>query len=123
MKGGKKRNTISDPVQPSPTPPPPPPPLPPSDLPTTAPSLEDGGDEERLRNSEESGRREDAEEAVEEDEGDEEDSEADKEYEQDDSVQIEKAEGERTKLADGYYEIESVRRKRVRKVNYCCHFY
>lgn len=115
MKGGKKRNTISDPVQPSPTPPPPPPPLPPSDLPTTAPSLEDGGDEERRRNSEESGRREDAEEAVEEDEGDEEDSEADKEYEQDDSVQIEKAEGERTKLADGYYEIESVRRKRVRK--------
>ncbi|KAL1547468.1 La ribonucleoprotein [Salvia divinorum] len=109
MKGGKKRNTNSDPVQSSP-------PAPPSfELPTAAPSLDDAGDEDRRKNSEESGRLEDAEDAVEEDEGDEEDSEAEREYEQDENAQIEEAEGVRPKLADGYYEMEAVRRKRVRK--------
>ncbi|KAH6767623.1 hypothetical protein C2S52_018606 [Perilla frutescens var. hirtella] len=118
MKGGKKRNTNSDPVQPSPALPPPPPPPPPSDLPSAAASVGDAGDEERRKTSEESEKHEDAEEAFEDEEGDEEDSEAEKEYEQAENAEIEEAdeaEGERPKLADGYYEIEAVRRKRVRK--------
>ncbi|KAL1540012.1 La ribonucleoprotein [Salvia divinorum] len=102
MKAGKKKITNSDPVQSSPPPS--------SDLPTT-----DAGDEESLKNSEDSWKRDDAEEPVEEDDADEEDSEAEREYEQDESVQIEEAGGERTKLADGFYELEAVRRKRVRK--------
>ncbi|XP_042008574.1 chromo domain protein LHP1-like [Salvia splendens] len=109
MKGGKRRNTNSDPVQSSP-------PAPPSsEFPTAAPSLNDAGDEDRQKSSEDSGRREDAGDAVEEDERDEEDSEAEREYEQDENAQIEEAEGVRTKLADGFYEMEAVRRKRVRK--------
>ncbi|XP_057800428.1 chromo domain protein LHP1 isoform X1 [Salvia miltiorrhiza] len=102
MKGGKKRNSNSDPLQSSP---------PSSDLPT---SVDGAADEDRRKTSVDSEKREDAEDAVEEDDGDEEDSEAERDYEQDDNAQIE-VQGERTKLADGYYEIEAVRRKRVRK--------
>lgn len=121
MKGGKKRNTNTDPVQPSAAPP--------SDLNTAVATVDDGGDvvgEERSKNPEESEKFDAAEEAFEEDEGEEEDSEAEKEYEQIGNTQIEEAEeaeGERTKLADGYYEIEAVRRKRVRKVNFCSCFF
>ncbi|KAK6143112.1 hypothetical protein DH2020_023460 [Rehmannia glutinosa] len=113
MKGGKKRNTNSDPVQPSAPPPP--------DPSTAMASVDHGGDvvvEDRPKTSEDSERYEAAQEAFEEEEGEEEDSEGEKEYEQPENVQIEEAEGaegERTKLADGYYEIEAVRRKRVRK--------
>ncbi|KAL0374087.1 UNVERIFIED_CONTAM: Chromo domain protein LHP1 [Sesamum radiatum] len=113
MKGGKKRNTNADPVQPSG-----PPPSGPS---TAVVSVNGGGDvvgEERSKNPEESERFETGDEAYEEEEGEEEDSEAEKEYEQLENIQIqegEEAEGERTKLAEGYYEIEAVRRKRVRK--------
>lgn len=106
MKTGKKRITNSDPVESSPPPS--------SDLPTA-----DGGDEDSLKNSADSWKRDDAEEPVEEEDADEEDSEAEREYEQDENVPIEEAGGERTKLADGFYELEAVRRKRVRKVN-CC---
>ncbi|PIM97906.1 hypothetical protein CDL12_16829 [Handroanthus impetiginosus] len=113
MKGGKKRNTNNDAVQPSAAPP--------SDPTNAVASSNSGGDavgEERRRNTEESEKLEGAEEAFEEEEGEEEDSEAEKEYEQLENVQIEEAEeadGEKAKLADGYYEIEAVRRKRVRK--------
>ncbi|XP_042014612.1 chromo domain protein LHP1-like [Salvia splendens] len=102
MKTGKKRITNSDPVESSPPPS--------SDLPTA-----DAGDEDSLKNSADSWKRDDAEEPVEEDDADEEDSEAEREYEQDENVPIEEAGGERTKLADGFYELEAVRRKRVRK--------
>ncbi|KAK4416154.1 Chromo domain protein LHP1 [Sesamum alatum] len=113
MKGGKKRNTNADPVQPSGPPP--------SDPSTAVASVNGGGDvvaEERRKNPEESERFEAGDEVYDEEEGEEEDSEADKEYEQLENIQIqegEEAEGERTKLAEGYYEIEAVRRKRVRK--------
>ncbi|XP_042015677.1 chromo domain protein LHP1-like [Salvia splendens] len=102
MKTGKKRITNSDPVESSPPPS--------SDLPTA-----DAGDEDSLKTSADSWKRDDAEEPVEEDEADEEDSEGEREYEQDENVPIEEAGGERTKLADGFYELEAVRRKRVRK--------
>lgn len=61
----------------------------------------------------------------EENDGDEdEDSETEKDYDHFENLQIEEteagaeAEAERLKLADGYYEIEAVRRKRVRKVRH-----
>ncbi|CAA0820697.1 Chromo domain-containing protein LHP1 [Striga hermonthica] len=107
MKGGsgRKRNYGTDPAQPPP------------------PDPESAGDgsvaagEGRHNTEDDSGRIEGAVEDFEEEEGeDEEFSGADREYEQLGEAQIgEAAEGERTKLADGYYEIEAVRRKRVRK--------
>ncbi|GER57374.1 chromo domain protein LHP1 [Striga asiatica] len=105
MKGGRKRNSGTDPAQP-----------PPQDPDSTV----DGGVaamEERHNTEDDSGRIEGAVEDFEEEEGeDEEFSGADREYEQLEEAQIgESAEGQRTKLADGYYEIEAVRRKRVRK--------
>ncbi|KAG8363539.1 hypothetical protein BUALT_Bualt19G0032900 [Buddleja alternifolia] len=106
MKGGKKRNTNTEPSAP-----------PISD----ATAAVNGGydaaaEEERRKYAEESERVEAAEEAFEEDEGEEEDSEADREYEQSENMRTgEAGEAERMKLADGYFEIEAVRRKRVRK--------
>ncbi|GFP93924.1 chromo domain protein lhp1 [Phtheirospermum japonicum] len=112
MKGGKRRITYTDPVQPPPASPPP-------DHALAVASVEDGGDvvgEERRKNPEDSEIAEAALESFEEEEGEEEDfSEGEKEYEQPENVQIEEVEGGRMKLADGYYEIEAVRRKRVRK--------
>ncbi|KAL3624575.1 La ribonucleoprotein [Castilleja foliolosa] len=112
MKGGKKRITYTDPVQP-----PPATLLPGDDLGVA--TVEYGGDtvgEERSKKTEVSEMVEAGVESFEEEEGEEEDfSEGEKEYEQPEIVQIEEVEGGRTKLADGYYEIEAVRRKRVRK--------
>ncbi|EYU37386.1 hypothetical protein MIMGU_mgv1a007236mg [Erythranthe guttata] len=108
MKGLKKRN-FTDPVQPSGPPP--------SDATTAVVSVNYGGvvaEEERRLNPEGSEKFEAAEEGFEEEDGEEDDSDAEKDYEQTDNAPVE-AEGERTKLADGYYEIEAVRRKRVRK--------
>ncbi|KAL6565756.1 La ribonucleoprotein [Orobanche hederae] len=115
MKGGKKRTTHTDPVQPQSAPTPP-------DHTTAVASVDGCGDlvaEEKRQNPEVSEKLEAAVEAFEE-EGEEDDyfSEAEKENEQPENAQIEEveaAEGQRTKLADGYYEIEAVRRKRLRK--------
>ncbi|EYU42242.1 hypothetical protein MIMGU_mgv1a006455mg [Erythranthe guttata] len=112
MKGLKKRN-FTDPVQSSGPPP--------SDATTAVVSVNYGGvvaEEERRLIPEGSEKFEAAEEGFEEEDGEEDDSDAEKDYEQTDNAPVEEAaeaEGERTKLADGYYEIEAVRRKRVRK--------
>ncbi|XP_073060486.1 chromo domain protein LHP1-like [Primulina eburnea] len=115
MKGGK-RSSSADPVQ-SPYPPSPP----------TPTDFSDGGDategveeKEGPRSEEGSDKFEAAEEALEEREGEDEDSGAEKDYEPSETFYIaeadaEEVEGDRVKLAEGYYEIESVRRKRVRK--------
>ncbi|KAK6143100.1 hypothetical protein DH2020_023448 [Rehmannia glutinosa] len=92
MKGGKRRNTNSDPVQLSAPPPP--------DPSTAMASVDHGGDvvgEDRPKTSEDSERFEAAQEAFEEEEGEEEDSEGEKEYEQPENVQIEEAEGLRAR--------------------------
>lgn len=112
MKGGKRSSSSADPVQfPYPT------------------DFSDGGDvtegveEKEVPHAEEGSEEfEAAEEALEE-RGEDEDSGAEKEYEQSETfciaeVDTEEAEGDRVKLAEGYYEIESVRRKRVRKVKF-----
>ncbi|KAL2511593.1 Chromo domain-containing protein LHP1 [Abeliophyllum distichum] len=110
MKGGKKKPSTES-VQP---------PLPPPFNNTAIVNGDDdvAGAEE---NREETERFEATEETLEEDDyGDEdEDSETEKDYDHFENLQIEEpeagAEAERSKLADGYYEIEAVRRKRVRK--------
>ncbi|KAL6560440.1 La ribonucleoprotein [Orobanche gracilis] len=116
MKVGKKRTTHTDPVQPQSAPPPP------DHTPVVA--SVDGYDdvvvEEKRQNPEVSEKFDAAVEAFEEEEGEEDDyfSEAEKQNEQPENAQIEEAEaseGHRMKLADGYYEIEAVRRKRIRK--------
>ncbi|XP_051144979.1 chromo domain protein LHP1-like [Andrographis paniculata] len=101
MKQGKKRNSDTASVQPQQ-----------SALPSAA-----GDEDGRRKFQEQIDNLEVAGEAAEEDEdGDEEDLEAERELEQSEGAQIDDdADGERTKLADGYYEIEAVRRKRVRK--------
>lgn len=117
MKGGKKRNTSTDPVQPSPPPP--------SNPTTVTDSASDALEDDRAKNSADSGKFRATEESFEEEQP-EEDSEAERDYQQTENTQIEEAvvvEGERTKLADGYYEIEAVRRKRVRKVNFLFSFF
>lgn len=115
MKGGKKRNTNTDPVHPSPSP------SNPTTVTDSAGDASDAVDEDRRKYSEDRGKSKAAEESFEEEEAEEEDSEAEREYDQTQSAEIGEAagfEGERPKLADGYYEIEAVRRKRVRKVNF-----
>ncbi|GER45170.1 chromo domain protein LHP1 [Striga asiatica] len=110
MKGVKKRNISTDPAQPPSAPPPP-------DH-TSGAAAFGGGvveGEEGPKEQNDSGEIEGALEDFEE-EGEEEDfSEAEREYEQLEDALIGEEEGKRTKLADGYYEIEAVRRKRVRK--------
>ncbi|KAL3615434.1 La ribonucleoprotein [Castilleja foliolosa] len=112
MKGEKKRITYTDPVQ-SPFE------SPPNDHAVAVASVDGGGDmvgEERRKDPEESEIMEAAVEPFEE-EGVEEKgfSGGEKGNEQVENVQIEEVADGRTKLADGYYEIEAVRRKRVRK--------
>ncbi|CAI9781653.1 unnamed protein product [Fraxinus pennsylvanica] len=111
MKGGKKKPSTEY-VQPPLTPH--------SDHPATVNGDDDvAGAAEDLR--EENERFEATEETLEEEnDGDEDDdSETEKDYNHFENLQIEEpeagAEAERSKLADGYYEIEAVRRKRVRK--------
>ncbi|KAL8542443.1 hypothetical protein ACS0TY_003346 [Phlomoides rotata] len=115
MKGGKKRNTNTDPVQPSP---PPPPPSHPTTITESAGEGSDAVEEDLRKSSEESGKLKATEDSFEEEGAEELDSEAEREYLQAEDSQFEEAvvvEDGRTKLADGYYEIEAVRRKRVRK--------
>ncbi|XP_075519293.1 chromo domain protein LHP1-like [Primulina tabacum] len=113
MKGGKKRSSSADPVQ-SPYLPSPPTPNDVSD------ATEGVEEKEGFHSGEGSEKFEHAEEAFEERQGEDEDSGAEIEYEPSETfciaeVDTEEVEGDRVKLAEGYYEIESVRRKRVRK--------
>ncbi|KZV21791.1 hypothetical protein F511_02949 [Dorcoceras hygrometricum] len=111
MKGGKKGSASADPVE--------------SPYPPSSPTPTDGGDaaevmeeKEGIHSGEGSEKFEAAEEAFEEreGEGEGEDSGVEKECDPWETFcTAEDAEGERVKLAEGYYEIESVRRKRVRK--------
>ncbi|CAK9177448.1 unnamed protein product [Ilex paraguariensis] len=75
--------------------------------------------QEELNNHEEGNENEAEEEIEDEDEEEEEENDNYKGYDQFDNIEIEEAEaeaeGERPKLAEGFYEIEAVRKKRVRK--------
>ncbi|CAA0842508.1 Chromo domain-containing protein LHP1 [Striga hermonthica] len=113
MKGVKKRNISTDPAQPPSAPPPPD---------HTSGAAAFGGDSGGVLEGEEGPKEQDDSGEIEgtledfEEEGEGEDfSEAEREYEQLGDAKIGEEEGQRTKLADGYYEIEAVRRKRVRK--------
>ncbi|CAA2974208.1 chromo domain LHP1-like [Olea europaea subsp. europaea] len=114
MKGGKRRKTAKS-VQPQHAPPPLASPLQPSAFATT---VSGGGDMVAgvAKNPEESERFEATEAAFEEEEEEEEE-----EGKEEDSEQLENSneelevEAERRKLADGYYLIEAVRSKRIRK--------
>lgn len=119
MKGGKKKPSTEY-VKP---------PLPPhSDHPTTA-NGEDDVAAAAEDHREETERFEATGETLEEEnDGDvDDDSETEKDYNNFESLHIEEpeagAEAERSKLAAGYYEIEAVRRKRVRKVSHFSLFY
>ncbi|KAL3815175.1 hypothetical protein ACJIZ3_016443 [Penstemon smallii] len=101
MKGWKKKNSNSETVHAHSSAAPPP---------CTNGGGKTAEEEEWRENLGESSKLQVAEQAFEEEEGEDQDSESEKEYEQ-----IEEPEGERKKLADGYYEIEAVRRKRIRK--------
>ncbi|KAK4476425.1 hypothetical protein RD792_015578 [Penstemon davidsonii] len=101
MKGWKKKNSNSESVHAHSSAAPPP---------CTNGGGKTAEEEEWRENLGESSKLQVAEQAFEEEEGEDQDSESEKEYEQ-----IEEPDGERKKLADGYYEIEAVRRKRIRK--------